>query len=307
MAIKFEEEKIVKKEKDSKMTFVGYFSPNEELIDYNIYSVSNHHDNWRNSVSLTFLAWVSYILKDTNVNNLSEDLKINNMYPGINEIVKFGYDEDSDINYYSYEVVLNILLSEVNYLKELYRHNKPTGYALFEYDLMLFFEKAYSNKTFFETIGRKFSIENPNSVKEKLRNKYKDYDEYDINDLYQNSVKKQLLSYLKDICVQYLGYDSIERFKPNGEPIVITDNYNFLDNPRVITTSYKNVNDRFYNYLLMDWVVNREPIYRFNSNTNMYELDNNYYVSENEEMLGKEIESIKKHVLKKDRYKYFRN
>ena len=307
MAIEFEEEKIVKKEKESKMAFVGYFSPKEELIDYNIYSISNHHDDWRNSVALTFLAWVSYILKDTNVNDLDDELRNNNMYPGISEIVKFGYDEDSDINYYSYEVILNVLLTEVNYLKELYKYNKPSGYAEFEYKLMLFFEKAYSNNTFFETVGRKFSIENPDSVREKLRRKYKECDEYDINDLYQNSVKKQLLSYLKDVCVQYLGYDSIERFKPDGKPIIITDNYDFLDNPRVITTSYRNVNDRFYNYLLMDWIVNKQPKYRFNNSTNMYELDNNYYISENEEMLSKEIESIKKYVPRKDRYKYFRN
>ena len=308
MTIDFEKDKIENREKETKKAYVGYFSANGELIDYNVSLNNNHHDNSNNSLSLTFLAWVSFILKGTDVNKLDKDLIKCNIYHGLNEIVKMGYDEDFDINYYDIDTFLDILYKEINYLKEIYKYKKPSGYAEFEYKLMLFFEKAYKNRTFFETIGTKISIENPDIVRKQLKNKYKDLDYWDLNDKYQESVKKQLLSYLKDICIEFLGYDSIERFNKNGKPIIIDDNYNILDNPRVITSSYNNINDRFYNYLLMDWTINKANRYKYNENTNMYEIDNsfNYFTSSKEEELKNEIESIKKYVKREDRYKYFR-
>lgn len=126
-------------------------------------------------------------------------------------------------------------------------------------------------------------------------------------------MKEELLSYFKDICVQYLGYDSLERFKTNGDNLNIPSfgeyyNFDFLANPRIITSSYPNINERYYNYLLMDWVVHRLPRYNYNEETGLYEKSafSMIYQSETEQKLEQEIQSIKKNVPIKERKKYFR-
>lgn len=121
------------------------------------------------------------------------------------------------------------------------------------------------------------------------------------------------MQYFKDISVQYLGYDSLERFTTKNKEIKIQNRNGeeyqryFLANPRVITSSYPNINERYYNYLLMNWRVDRLPRYVFNDKSKYFEVDefiSNYDV-EKEEMLGKEIQTIKKLVPLKDRHKYF--
>lgn len=135
----------------------------------------------------------------------------------------------------------------------------------------------------------------------------------ELESIYRDYLKEDLLSHLKDICVQYLGYDSLERFHPNGSEIEIPYRYDdydfdFLANPRIITSSYPNVNERYYNYLIMDWTVHKIPRYYYNEQTGLYEKSvlSSFYKSETEQKLEQEIKSIKKLVQLQDRKQYFR-
>lgn len=315
MTIKFEEEEIMRKEKFNREPYVGYFSPKGELIDYNILLGGNHHDDWRNPVSATFLSFVSYIIEDTSSKKLGgkgyDNLADLDKYPNIDEVVKRGYSHFYDFNEDSIDDFLLRLYSKIEYIK---RYSSAGGYKEFEYRLMQFFINSYKNRTFFETIGKKIKIENPSAAKEKMRKIRPNIHWDDLEYTYRLHLKMELLSYFKEICVSYLGYDSLEQFKSNGDaitiPIGLEYNFDFLDNPRVITSSSKNINERYFNYLLMDWEVRRVPRFIYNERTEMYEEESSssiMYQSKEEECLEKEIGSIKRLIPRKYRYKYFRN
>ena len=109
--------------------------------------------------------------------------------------------------------------------------------------------------------------------------------EYQYNDY----LSKNLLSYLKDTLVMYLGYDSVERMTS-----------------RTITTAHLNINERFYNYLLMDFSIHQVPKMIYDPVCKCYKPYTLEYQTEKEKILGMEIESIKKLVKREDRYHYFR-
>ena len=98
-----------------------------------------------------------------------------------------------------------------------------------------------------------------------------------------------ILSYLKDTLVQYLDYDSVE-----------------TQTPRTITTTCINVNERFYNYKLMDFQIVQLPRMIYEPSTKTYKSMPFVYQTEKEEILEKEINSIKKLVKREERYKYFK-
>lgn len=321
MTIEFKEEQITKKEERIRKPYIGYFSPNGKLIDYNVLLGGNYHDAWRNPVSLTFLSWVSYIINGTSIEDLKTwalfpNMVTNNQYPGIDEYVIRGYGTFYDFNYDDIDWFLKTLYSRINDIENNWHtYENIDDYSLFEYKLLLFFRNAYKNKTFFDSIQRKISVENPDVVQERLKYKYRNCNCSDrfLEEIYQDHLKKELLSHLKDICVQYLGYDALERFKPNGAEIKIPYRYedydfDFLANPRIITSSHPNVNERYYNYLLMDWTVHRLPRYYYNEQTGLYEKSDfsTFYQSDKEQKLNQEIQSIKKIVPLKERKKYFR-
>ena len=134
-------------------------------------------------------------------------------------------------------------------------------------------------------------------------------------EFYYSYLIVHLMSYFKDICVQYLGYDSIERAWRIYDVNLFnnihdaSNGYAFSNNPRIIVTSEKNVNERFYNWLLMDWTIQQIPKKVWDDKNKKF-IDEDYifnYINrDKEEIYGKEIESIKRLVKKEDRYKYFR-
>ena len=82
----------------------------------------------------------------------------------------------------------------------------------------------------------------------------------------------------------------------------------FYKIPRIITTSYNNINERFYNFLLMDWAIHKLPRYLWDEKEQKYieePVIRDFYQNDTEEIMKKEIASIKRLVPKKDRYKYF--
>ena len=319
MTFKYEQNKIESFETHGfenfyKEAYIGYFSPEGNLINFNNLLGNSGHDEWSNPVSWTFLNLVSYIIQDTSISKIKEeyiklgmaDLIEYNEYPGLDEYVIRGYKVDYEFNYKSYDYFLKNLdeywdyYSKIRYLE---------GYDKFKYDLLKFFKNAYNNKNFFENIQRKIIIENLEKIKEHL-NLFNHFDDYALESLCRQEVIKQLLSYAKDIYVQYLGYDSLERFNTDYKPIEIKngEKYDFSNIKRVITTASSNPIERYYNYLLMDWVVHKVPKYNFNEKTKKYEKSefNLYYQSEKEEILENEIKSLKKCIPLEQRHKYFR-
>lgn len=319
MAIEFEKEEVIKREKFVRETYIGYFSPTGELINFNIMLGSNYHNSWQNPVSWTFLSFVSYIIKNTSIEKLKNspigkqypNTIINNQYLGIDEYVKRGYGYDYDFNYDSFDSFISFLEKEINRLK---RYKYDDVYDRFKYDLLLFFKNAYNNRRFFDAIGKNIMVEDDITINKRNAAKPRNH-ELSYSDevkFYREYLQEELLSHLKDICVQYLGYDSLERFGTNNKEIFISPheeyNLDFNKNPRVITSSYPNVNERYYNYLLMDWRVDKVPRFFFNEQKGIYETHDyfDYYESEKEKNLEKEIHAVRKLVPINERHKYFR-
>ena len=78
---------------------------------------------------------------------------------------------------------------------------------------------------------------------------------------------------------------------------------------KVIFTSCTNPNERFYNWLLMDWIVQRVPKMIWNEGEQRFVQESalmDYYQTEKEIILGKEIQSIRRKVPKQYREEYFR-
>lgn len=308
MTIEFKKEQITKVELNNKRPFVGYFAPNGELIGYNTLLGGGAHDSWRNPVSMAFLSFVSFLVEGTSIQELKEEalfprMITDNEYPGIEEYVVRGYGINYDINYRSFEEFIESLNNRIKSIETSWqKYGKIESYTLFEYRMLLFFRNAYRNKRFFDSINRKITIKNPEEEKAKIKASYEGGKILDhiLEENYRYNLKTELLSHLKDICVQYLGYDSLERFRPDGTYIDIPykweeyKKFDFFANPRVITSSYPNVNERYFEYLIRGWKVHQLPRYYYNERTGLYEKCDFYlyYQSDKEKRLGDEIASI---------------
>lgn len=122
---------------------------------------------------------------------------------------------------------------------------------------------------------------------------------YDLNKKNKN-VQSDLANLLKkysdrsmasDILVRFCGLDKIETQIDSS-----------------ITTSRNNINEVYFNYLLMDYSIYKigKIVYCSDKNEFSYLSVENFHVMEKEEELGKEIEYIKKHVPYNERSKFFR-
>lgn len=315
-----EERPILEKEKRCHQPYIGYIAPNGDLIDFNKPFGESGHDGWDNIVTNAFLQFVSYSVKSTSISNPNSNISFPNdidslKYPNLDENIIRGIRFIINKNTEDFDTFLNDLNRYLKY--------KPSdnNQFLFRYNLLSFFKNAYTNRTFFETIGRKIEVISKETFL--LRNPHliKQGDQHLQNKSYLEYLKKELMSCFKDIAIMYLGYDSIERFQPNGKVIKIpydpreygswTRPYSsyFYYTPRIITTSDPNINERFFNHLAMNWEVHVLPRYYWNEQTQRYEIIpflREFYNNEREENLRKEIEAIKRLVPLKERYKYFR-
>lgn len=311
MELKYFDAEIKKTELVTKEPYIGYISFEGALIDYNSLTKESHncHVSWGNPLAAFFINFFSFVIKNTNINDfklLLEEYPCifeGNVLESTGEIIQRGIRfkfDGSGINDFSYETFLQ-------YLDEFYQDilsskDDSNQYDTLKKDLIVFFKNAYQNKDFFKAIDRKVEIINKRAF-EKL------IGETDPNnDKYENYVKNCLMQQFKDICVMMLGYDSIERFTPDGRIVKPCDCYSDIE-PRIITTSHLNINERFYNYLLMDWKIQKINRYLFNGETGLYKKDSfllSNYQTEKEIILGDEILSIKKIVPREDRRKFFK-
>ena len=324
MTLEFKEWDMSFYENKGSTPLMGYFEPMGEFISFStLLDVPCHDGDDTIPPAYEFLNWVSYIIKGTDYKtfgyfNNRDYLK----YPGMKEVVKRGYEYQYGYNTCSLDEFKQKLDIEIEKLKTAIIKNsgKKDEYSLFnqwKYNLLLFFKNAYSKKPFFEAIDRQIKIDSPEYIFKKF---YKGYekDMYSAEGMVDIYIKEIILKdHFKDVCVQYLGYDSLERFAPDGRRIrvpqrewLVSDGpTNFQKTPRIITSSSPNPNERFFNYLLMNWGIHILPRYMFNKQTGKYEKVPeylNFHYSDKEERLGKEIKSIKRLVPLEERPKYFR-
>ena len=323
MALEFKYEEIKEKELKFKRPYAGYFTPNGDLIDYVTELGGSTHNSWTNPVSLLYLKYISYIItgetKDGKYAKYLEEYnkeKLDEMkYEGLDELVFRGAN-----SYYSGKIspfneFYQELLTNLNRCEERIKKNESFSYDHFSRDLLKFFSLAYKNDNYIKTTGKLTRVDNQDDLENKIKEEYnfKDSDKYYINRYLERKVNKELLSGFKDTCVQYMGYDSLERYGPKGDILVIpktSEEYDsfFYNNRRVITSSYNDVYERYFNYLLMDWEIYKVPRFIYNEKTEMFEKEEysfNSYREEKEEEEKEEIKSIKKLVPPHERHKYF--
>ncbi len=292
MTIEFLGEQFDIFERHEDKPYIGYFTPEGKLVDYNT-SLGGSHSTLINIVSWTFLLWIkqSRAFKDLEI----EDCEIRAELDLTNNRIKNAY-----IGTYESNISSNLVKLQI--------------------DLIEFLKKAETDRNFIDCIKKivdKSKI--PSYVKDQKKIPlfcgYGGAESiYEIENVFGRYNTKELLLFLKEICVQYLGYDAIEEFMPNGKLLKIPayycyypkDYYTFYDKPRIITTTKNNVNEIFYNYLLMNWKVQKLAKYIFNETTQRYEINNFSFQSEKDEIYEKEIQAIKKYVPLRERTKYFR-
>ena len=287
MVLEFKQEEIQKEEKLTRNAFSGYFSPSGKLINFNISGEDTHHQDASNPVSQAFMKFVSY-KKDYDKTT----------YRGC------PYFEEP------FEVFYRRILREIEKLETFIQSGYGDQTDHFELDMLYFFKNAYRDNNFFGSIGSIIMMNNDHQLEFdlKTRKNYEDPVKLEIDKA--EYFIYLLLRRMKDICVMYLGYDSVESKEPNGDKIVINKDgeydLDFLAHPRVITTSCDNANDRFYNYMLMDWRIDKMPRYYYDIASGKYVLLPTNIAIEKESMIRDEIESIKKLTPREERYKYFR-
>lgn len=322
MIVQYFEPTMDEIEKKKYIPFVGYINPRGQLIDYTTLIGEQTHYSTKNPASIMFLQFISYVIKGFDPKELKffwdEDGHIykNNYTEGFEDVIKRGFDYYDHYNRCSYndflESVNTYYESRKKYIKSYINSQYPFWnmhvYEQLQNDLMLFFKNAYQSKDFFKAIGITPQVESyedyleihEKEIKEK-RKLYSWMSNRSDRDFYNDYQIAQLMSYFKDIMVMYMRYDSIERR--------LKLNPNESTRFKVITTSCPNPNERFYNWLIMDWNIQRVPRMYWNEQEKRFVQENpviNYYQTDKEEILGEEIASIKKLVPKKHRKEYFR-
>lgn len=157
-------------------------------------------------------------------------------------------------------------------------------------------------------------------IKNRLNMRYKNNSNFlkeNEERLIKEEIIKSLISNFKIIVVDYLKYDSIETFKPDKTFVKVNElidpnpkikyDLDFINNPRFISSSHYDINERFFNYLIMNWEINQIPGYTLDPNSGIYTKQSDlllFHETPREREFKEEIIKIKKLVPLKDRYKY---
>ena len=330
MTIDFCEEKT---ERSYKGPFLGYINPRGQIIDYSILIGERGHDNWRNPITPLFLTFISYVVlgdriehykdeastfKSNEVKRIYEEIYEKNKYDGFDDSVLRG-PTDYGANEYYYDDFIELLNKNIKKVNTSRFNTAKFGlstdeWELLKNDLMNFFEKCYSKRDFFYSFGRVVKVHNFKTYCEIYKKFLEDCDHHEKWDYYENYCVITLMSHFKDILVQYLGYDSIERALPVDDLNIYNNLFDvsngYTEAPyKVIFTSCTNPNERFYNWLLMDWIIQRVPRMLWNDAEQRFVQESpltDYYQTEKERILEMEIKSIRKRVPKNSRTEFFK-
>lgn len=321
MTVQYYESEIDEIEQEKRLTFTGYINPRGQLIDYTTLIGERTHYSTKNPASMLFLQFISYVVKGFDLEELrccwdeDESIYKRNITDGFTDVVKRGFsyfDAYNQCDYDSFLEQINVWYEKrKNYIKKYMDSSEPLWdmpvYETLQNDIMHFYKKAYQGKDFFKALGIIPSVDGCKCYlkdhKEEIKHPFLfDYLDCENRRCFNDYQTAQLMSYFKDIMVMYMGYDSVER-RLKLDP---KKSAKF----KVITTSCTNPNERFYNWLLMDWNVQRIPRMYWNEQEERFIKEDptiNYYQTDKEKILGQEIASIKKEVPKQYRKEYFRN
>lgn len=256
--------------------FIGYLNKNGDIVDY---SISKGHGI--NYITDLFSYIINMRLREEANNGNTE-----NSLESVNRLLKIN---ELQINNHE----------QVNVEDLIYR------------DILIFFKNCFSNNTFNNGLGKNFYLKSKEQfekedyyliyqnclklypkteteTEEQYKNRISNL--YQLNSQYKKYRKTELSDLLKEVIISYLGYHSIERV------------------PRTITTSSFKIYETFYNYLLNDFTIYQMPKMIYDEDKKMYVMNkqNEFFIPDSELRLKEEIQSIKKLVPKKERYKYYR-
>jgi len=320
MVIEYYEEKIKKYEEQVRGPFIGYISPRGQIIDYSILLGVPGHDNWRNPVTPLFLQFISFVVLGDSLELFKTGASKSEIYKRIYEKNKYDGFNDSvlrgpttfGVNDYDYDSFIDLLNDAIKTIRR--PKSSRSEWDWLKYDLMDFFEKCYSKKDFFYSFGRVIKVHREETVFDMYKKYLEDDSAHEKRGFYDNYCVITLMSYFKDILVQYLGYASIERALPKYDLNIVNNLYRFSNGytlsqtPRILT-SCTNPNEQFYNWSLMDWEIQRIPRMIWNEKEQRFIQENpirDYYQTEREAILSREIEAIRRVVPKQYRKEYFR-
>lgn len=198
---------------------------------------------------------------------------------------------------FSKEAALEILLERKKSLEERIQSEKSSKYYRFNHEIYLkmklyeYFIKAYSSRhtKIRERKGDIVNLETTTGYNPEFFYipPERAYDE--PTRIF--SGRTAGLDIMKSVLIQACDVDSLE-----------------CSMPRTIQTSKLNIYERFYNYLLMDYTIQRVPKKIYDPKLERF-VDYNrseFLMPDSELRLKEEIEAIKKHVKIKDRPKFFR-
>lgn len=187
-------------------------------------------------------------------------------------------------------------------LKEIKKSNCINQFDLDHYYHLGLRTTIYKNEDHFEDYTGTYTEEVRETIKNLIKCEIYIYDYYLNICLKSKNPKEALLKYYRlgnrsfvDVLVMFIGFDKIERVVKN-----------------TITTSRLNINEVFFNYLIMEYNIKQIPKYVFDKEMNIFEnmsinIDEFSYVnmSSKEKEYAKEIELIKKKVPLAERKTYF--
>lgn len=324
ITIPFHQVNIAKTESVVGEVYTGFFSPEGELVE-NTVKVGNCHNDWRHPLAKSFIRYISYMINGDNK-------------------IHFGYDIENDRDAFNnLDDLLDMLDKEINYCEKMYHdytlhvieldktHAIKTRfvylnakdhliYQKFRLDLLKFFRRTYQSGNFFRSIGRIIRIENKELINNRLNKRYEndpDFLKENEETLISEEIISSLISNFKTIVVDYMGYDSLERFRPDKTLVKVNRlidpnpkikyDLDFINNPRFISSSHYDIYERFFNYLIMNWDVNQIPGYTLNPDSGIYTKRSDlllFHETPREREFKEEIIKIKKLVPLKDRYKH---
>ena len=319
--------RIEKAEELHRGPFLGYISPQGNIVDFSILEGLTGHDNWRNPITPFFLGLVSYAVLGTNITELERykdsekdylrrlykdyfrKMYENNYYAGFDEYVLRGptYAGMNELSYKEF----------IEYLKDIAvavrKYPPKDEWGHLKYDLLDFFEKCYSCGDFFYSFGQIIKIHSEDEIAKMYQKYFANFTDELKRDIYKEYRIMTLMSYFKDIMVRYLGYDSIERAILNDDFIFVNNinefsgGYDFAKHPSIIT-SHSNPHERFFNFLLLgDWDIQVIPRMLWNEKEHRFVESpvGIFHESEKEKRLALEIESIKRNVPINERRQFF--
>ena len=180
------------------------------------------------------------------------------------------------------------ILKELVELQDSLKGNSHDSFEKMKLDLVELLINCYKGRRFDLSLGITLNVLN--------LDEFRNTSEYRLlkgtdDEKYRTYLNKCVTSQFKDIMISYLGYDATE-----------------IKEPKTISTSSLRINERFYNYLLMDYKIVKMKRFRYDPVMKKYVISKDeYFVQEKEEMLDNEIRSLKlKFPHMEDRVQFFK-